>query len=141
MLHYQLAREPSAPRVSAWRKLKKLGAVLVGDAIWVLPENPRNREQFHWLSAEILEHDGTVSLWTGESVLGHQDGELERAFDALVEPGYARILDELSDADPNLTALSKQFQTLQSQDHLRSELGQRVRLELERAAKQLKERT
>jgi hypothetical protein len=130
VLHYQLEREPSAPRVSLWRKLKKLGAVLVQDTLWVLPENARNREYFRWLCAEILEHGGKASLWTAESVLAGQDLNLERLFLEPIEAGYQHILEALRGQQPDLAALAKQFQMLQAQDHLHCELGQQARLAL-----------
>ncbi len=133
MLHYQLDREPSAPRVSVWRKLKKLGAVLVEDALWVLPENDRNREHFRWLAAEVLEHDGKASVWVASSLLLAQDERLEQQFLELVEPKYRQLLEAIKAKEPNLAMLSKQFQILQAQDHLRCELGERVRQALEQA--------
>ncbi|NJK45141.1 MAG: ChrB protein [Pleurocapsa sp. SU_196_0] len=133
ILHYQLEREPSAPRVSVWRKLKKLGAVLVQDTLWVLPDNARTREQFRWLAAEVVEHGGNASVFVGSSVLLGQDEQLERQFQALVEPGYRQLLEAFQATEPNLAVLSKQFQVLQSQDHLHSALGEQVRLALEQA--------
>jgi len=44
LLHYKIPREPSAQRVFIWRKLKRLGALLLHDALWVLPATPRTRE-------------------------------------------------------------------------------------------------
>jgi hypothetical protein len=54
LLLYKVARQPSARRVYIWRKLKRLGALLLHDAAWVLPATPRTREQFQWLAAEAL---------------------------------------------------------------------------------------
>jgi hypothetical protein len=137
ILHHQLDREPSAPRVSVWRKLKKLGAVLVQDTLWVLPENDRNREHFRWLAAEVLEHGGKASVWVASSLLFEQDERLEQQFLELVEPGYRQLLEAIKADEPNLAVLSKQFQILQTQDHLHCELGERVRQALERARESL----
>src|SRR5215213_12001994 len=41
LLIYTVPREPSANRVSIWRKLRRLGAILLHDAVWVLPRSPR----------------------------------------------------------------------------------------------------
>ena len=133
VLHYQLPREPSAPRVSTWRKLKKLGAVLVNDTLWVLPENNRTREHFRWLAASILEHDGQASVWTGSSLLTGQDGKLEQLFLEAIETPYRDILQALEEPSPDLLLLSRQFQTVLSQDHLKSVLGKQVKAALEHA--------
>jgi len=58
LLHYKLPTKPSALRVYTWRKLKRLGAVLLHDAVWVLPDLPRTAEQVQWLTAEIEEMGG-----------------------------------------------------------------------------------
>ena len=55
LLAYKIPREPSASRVYVWRKMKQLGAVLLQDAVWVLPESARTREQFQWLAADLLQ--------------------------------------------------------------------------------------
>jgi hypothetical protein len=133
VLHYQLPREPSAPRVSTWRKLKKLGAVLVNETFWVLPENNRTREQFRWLAASILEHDGQVSVFSGSSVMVGQDETLEQLFLEKIEPAYQEILELLEQDEPDLLALSRQFQTVLAQDHLKSALGKQVKAALEQA--------
>jgi hypothetical protein len=133
VLHYQLPREPSAPRVSTWRKLKKLGAVLVNETFWVLPENNRTREQFRWLAAGILEYDGQVSVFTGSSVMAGQDETLKQLFLELIEPAYQDILKSLEQEDRDLLVLSRQFQTVLLQDHLKSALGKQVKAALEHA--------
>ena len=66
-LIYKIPREPTAGRVSVWRKLKQLGAVLLQDAVWVLPETTRTHEQYQWLSAEITEHGGEATVWVAET--------------------------------------------------------------------------
>jgi len=37
LLTYKIPREPTASRAYVWRKLKRLGALLMHDAVWVLP--------------------------------------------------------------------------------------------------------
>ena len=38
-INYTLPKEPSRVRVSVWRKLKKSGAVILGQSVWFLPVN------------------------------------------------------------------------------------------------------
>ncbi|HLO31892.1 MAG TPA: Chromate resistance protein ChrB, partial [Anaerolineales bacterium] len=73
LLHYKIPTEPSASRVYIWRKLKRLGALLIQDAVWVLPDTPRNLEQFQWLSAEIVELAGEATLWSAQPAFTGQD--------------------------------------------------------------------
>src|SRR5256885_9772574 len=63
LLVYKIPREPTASRAQVWRKLKRLGALLLHDAVWVLPATPWTREQFQWLTVEIGELGGEAYLW------------------------------------------------------------------------------
>jgi hypothetical protein len=58
VLVYKIPREPAAGRVYVWRKLQRLGALLLHDAVWLLPDTPWTREQFQWLAVEIRELGG-----------------------------------------------------------------------------------
>ncbi len=127
LLHYKLPAEPSASRVYIWRKLKRLGAILYLDAVWMLPESSRTREQFQWLAAEISEMGGEAIVWSAQPAQPGQDEYLIRHFtDQLAKP-YQDLLDELKQAGANIEALSRQYQWLKSRDFFNSEIGQQVR--------------
>ena len=130
LLSYKIPREPSAGRVGVWRKLKRLGAVLLQDAVWVLPDSPRNREQFQWLAAEVVELGGTATTWEAKALLKEQDEALVGQFLQQVDQVYSEILEALESEE--LSVLSKRYQQASAQDFFRSELGKRVRERLER---------
>lgn len=127
LLLYKVPSEPSARRVAIWRKLKRLGAILLHDAVWVLPDTPVTREQFQWLAAEIAELEGEALIWEAHLTDPGQDEALVRRFLAQVEPVYAAILDELGREDADLTALSRRYQHVRSQDYFHAELGESAR--------------
>ncbi len=130
MLSYQLPREPSAPRVQIWRKLKKIGAILIQDTTWILPETPRNTEYFRWLAAEIEQHNGTVHFWSSRSLIATQDAALKALFLAQVEPAYLDLLEALKANQPDLALIGKQYLQVATQDHLQSKLGLEIREQL-----------
>ena len=66
MLAYRVPREPSAPRIAVWRKLRSLGVVQVGDGLVALPEDARTREQLEWVAADIDAAGGSAILWRAE---------------------------------------------------------------------------
>ena len=134
MLVYKIPREPTAGRVAVWRKLQRLGALLLHDAVWVLPPTPRNREELQWLSAEIRERGGEALLWDGSLVLDGRDDSLIERFRLQVEPIYTEILAEIEQPDADLTALSRRYQQARGQDYFSSPLGQQVRAALLAAA-------
>ena len=130
VLAYKVPRDPTASRVYVWRKLKKLGAVSLQDAVWVLPQTPQTLEHFRWLAAEIAEMKGEASLWESRHLLDGQDERLAAQFDGQVRPVYEKILKGLKGKKPNLAALSRQYQQAASQDYLRSATGDKVRAAL-----------
>jgi hypothetical protein len=127
LLAYKVPRDPTASRVYVWRKLKKLGAVALQDAVWVLPNTPQTLEQFRWLAAEIMEMDGKASLWESRHMLGGQNEVLVKEFQLLVEEPYRVILTAMKKRNPDLSALSRQYQQALTQDYFRCELGRKVR--------------
>ncbi len=69
LLVYKIPREPTSSRALVWRKLKRLGALLLHDAVWVLPATAWTREQFQWLAVEIGELGGEAYLWESHLLL------------------------------------------------------------------------
>ena len=126
LLLFKMPSEPSAVRVAAWRKLKRLGAILLNDATWILPMTPWTREQFQWLAAEIREHSGEAMVWEAR-LADQEDQSLADQFLAQVDASYREILAELERDDAHLAALARRYQQVQTIDHLRSNLGTRVR--------------
>jgi len=127
---YKVPPEPTANRVSIWRKLKRLGAILLHDAVWVLPPSPRTLEEFQWLAADICDRGGDAMLWEASLCLDGRDEELVQQFLAQVDSVYTDIIAELEQADADLASLSKRYQQARLHDYFRSPLGERVRAAL-----------
>ncbi len=127
LLVYKIPREPTASRAQVWRKLKRLGALLLHDAVWVLPSTPWTREQFQWLTVEIGELGGEAHLWESHLLLNGQADTLIQQFQARVDAAYQEILEELSQEDADLVALSRKYQLIRAQDYFHSALGTHVR--------------
>jgi len=133
LLVYKVPREPTALRAGVWRKLRKLGALLLHDAVWVLPTTPWTREQMQWLAVEIIELGGEAMLWEAQMMLNGQNEALVQQFLAKVENSYREILAELEHEDADLVALSRKYQQVQAQDYFQSALGKQVRAMLMKA--------
>ena len=130
LLVYKIPREPTSSRATIWRKLKRLGALLLHDAVWVLPSTPWTREQFQWLAVEIGELEGEAYLWESHLLLNGQSEALVQQFQARVESAYQEILDELERDEADLVALSRKYQQVRAQDYFHAELGRHVRKRL-----------
>jgi DNA-binding transcriptional regulator PaaX len=127
LLVYKIPREPTASRAAVWRKLKRLGALLLHDAVWVLPATPWTREQFQWLAVEIGELGGEAHLWESHLLLNGQAEALVEQFQSRLDAAYQEILEDLSQEDADLVALSRKYQQVRAQDYFHSALGTHVR--------------
>lgn len=127
LLVYKVPPDPTARRVYVWRKLKRLGAILLHDAVWVLPPTLYTREQLQWLTTEIVEMSGEALLWEAQLVSLEQDEALVSQFITQAEAAYSEILSALTQSTADLAALSRQYQQVKTSDYFGSPLGQRVR--------------
>ena len=123
LLHYKLPTQPSALRVYIWRKMKRLGAVLLHDAVWALPDLPRTAEQVQWLTAEILEMGGEVYSWRANTIWGQDDQSITQQFNEQVDEVYSELLKKLERPRANLQEISRQYQQTAAQDFFHSRLG------------------
>lgn len=127
LLSYTLPTEPSALRVRVWRKLKRTGAILLHDAIWILPSTPRTYEQFQWLASEITELGGQALYWEAQLVMGVPEEELIRQFQDQVDKDHQSLLEKLNAGTNDLESISRQYQQQLNRDYFHSESGQRIR--------------
>jgi len=92
LLSYRMAREPSRLRLAMWRRLKRVGAVLLHGTIWTLPFDAKNQEHFEWLAEEIEDGGGRALLWVAESLGGAQDRATARRFRLEGENRYMGVV-------------------------------------------------
>lgn len=98
MLAYRIPREPSTPRISVWRKLKRLGVAQLLDGLVALPLDSRTREAFEWIADEIVEAGGDASIWTARPASRAQERELAARMAAVVAEQYAVVISEVRGA-------------------------------------------
>lgn len=111
-----------------WRKLKGIGALLLQDSAWILPANARTREKLQWLAGEVNDmQNSEAMLWEATPFVTAKDADLVRRFTDQVDSFYGEILRQLKDKNPDLAALSRQFQQASLQDYFQSKLGQKAR--------------
>lgn len=129
MLQHRVPTEPSVGRVTVWRKMKRLGAILLQDAVWALPATPTTREQLQWLAEEIVELGGEARVWEAHVTIG-EDESLVRHFAVQVDTSYAEMLTALEQGDAELATLARRYQQARAIDYFHSDLGERVRAAL-----------
>jgi hypothetical protein len=107
LLSSRIPREPTRLRLAAWRRLRRLGAILLNDSIWVLPAGDRTRESFEWLAQEIGEQGGTAYLWEAASLGAAQDADLVGRFTEEANGRYGEIATEAEKAVRSATRSGK----------------------------------
>lgn len=81
-LTYALPRNPSAPRLALWRRLKRLGVAQLADGLVALPADARTREQLEWAAEEVTDHGGRAGIWLARPTSRAQERELKQAMNA-----------------------------------------------------------
>jgi hypothetical protein len=119
MLCYRIPREPSTPRITVWRKLKRLGVVQLADGLVTLPADARTREQLEWLADEITEAGGEASIWLAQPASAAQERDLAARMAAARAAEYSAV-----------TAEAQAAATAEARDARRT--GDRLRAELRR---------
>jgi hypothetical protein len=94
LLAYRLPREPSTPRISLWRTLRRLGVGQIADGVVALPLDARTRERFDWLAQDVIENGGEATVWLAEPGSAAQERALASDMAATVAADYMRVIDE-----------------------------------------------
>jgi hypothetical protein len=131
LLHYTLPANPSAHRVYVWRKLKRLGAILFNESVWILPDTPRTAEQFQWLTVEIRERGGDGYLWRSDSFFEAQEDFVIARFLEQTDRSYRALLKKANGRNPDVGELSLLYQQIMASDYFHSELGKQTRMKLQ----------
>lgn len=92
VLTYSLPTGPnSSPRVTLWRRLRRLGAVPLSGGGYLLPERDACREAFQWLAQEIRQAQGEALILHVSQVEGLSDAEAVQLFHAARRKEYGEL--------------------------------------------------
>lgn len=101
---HQLPASPSNLRVRTWRRLQRLGAVPVKQAVYVLPDSPTAREDFEWLKTEIKGAGGDASVFAADSVDTWSSDTLVEEFRRSRQDAYMALAREIEQVLGRLNA-------------------------------------
>lgn len=91
LLCYRVPREPSAPRIAIWRKLRRLGVAQLADGLVALPADARTREQLEWAAEEVTEAGGSAGVWLARPATTAQERDLAAGMAAARAGEYAAV--------------------------------------------------
>jgi hypothetical protein len=98
LLAYRLPREPSTPRITVWRKLRRLGVVQLVDGLVALPADARTKEQLEWIAEEVMDAGGEATVWIGRPGSAADERRLAARMAAAIAEEYRAVLEAADDA-------------------------------------------
>jgi hypothetical protein len=90
-LFYRLPRDPSAPRLAVWRRLKRLGVAQLLDGLVALPLDSRNREQLEWAAEQVTEAGGEAAVWLADPTTATQSRAISQGMAATIAEQYGGV--------------------------------------------------
>lgn len=88
---HQLPPSGSNLRVRVWRRLQQIGAIVIKQAVYALPDSPGAREDFEWLKAEVEAAGGHASVFAADSIDTWSDDALVEEFRRSRQDAYTEL--------------------------------------------------
>jgi hypothetical protein len=107
VLSYSLpAAERSSPRVTIWRRLKRLGVLPMPGGASVLPARDACVEAFQWLAQEIRQAEGEALIMRVDQFDGLSDAQVITRFQEVRGKDYAELDTQAAVLEQAITAQS-----------------------------------
>ncbi len=90
---YRVPSKPSTFRVAVWKKTRELGALLLQQSVYLLPNLPELNDAAQELKELILRADGECRLLEVASFEENQEKELTQGFNRLRNQEYGEIIE------------------------------------------------
>jgi hypothetical protein len=90
-----------------WRRLQKIGAVPVKNAVYVLPRSDPSVEDFHWVAREIIEAGGDASVCEATFIEGITNNEVIGLFQSAWEADYKALISEIKEVEEEIRKSAK----------------------------------
>ncbi len=138
--------QSSSPRVTLWRRLRRLGAITLAGSTYILPAREECAEAFQWLAQEIRQAGGEalimhVATFTGlthAEVVAHFQKARRKEYQEVTDQidGLAATLDVQTDQDTRdtLDKLRRRFTEIARTDYFHCPEGVQVAALLDRIA-------
>ena len=129
LLLHQIPKKPDYLRVKVWRRLQRLGAVSIKNAVYALPRSEERNEDLQWVMREIVAGGGEATLVEANLVQGLRDDEVEALFNQARDADYEALIAQIR----------KTARLFSRRGKLKDEARRKIELELERLRRRLEE--
>lgn len=136
------SKSSSSPRVTLWRRLKRLGVIVPTGGVHVLPDREECAEAFQWLAQEIRQAQGEALVMHVEAFEGLADAQLIELFRQARDEDYNEIETQLvtleqlagnkvepqalADLQDTLDKLRRRYGDIKRVDYFNSPTGDRI---------------
>lgn len=150
---YSLPSQANTPRVTLWRRLRRLGTISPTGSVYILPARDECVEAFQWLAQEIRQAEGEALVMHVPQFEGVNDGQLITLFNEARQKEYEEIATQLGDLECQIEAsdaatdlrdwqstlhkLQKQHADAARIDYFQSPQGTAVAVQLNRISQKL----
>src|SRR5262245_19831504 len=113
-LVHQVQTPNSRERVKVWRSIKKTGAVLHRNSVYVLPYNKERLEDFQWVCQQIRDSKGEASVFVSEAPDKEENTLLTGSFQRARQEEYSALLSSVQRLLNRVRSAQKQKRMTQS---------------------------
>lgn len=92
MIIYRIPSTPSTPRVIVWKKIRELGAHLLQQSVYILPNLPKVRSAVDELREQIIRFGGEAKIIEIASLGEDQEKEVIAGFNASRDEEYTEVV-------------------------------------------------
>jgi hypothetical protein len=94
----------SSPRVTLWRRLRRLGAISVKTGLYVLPVSDESFEGFQWLAQEVQQANGDALILHVDRFEGLSEDRLREMFREVRQQEYIEIEIQAEELEKKITS-------------------------------------
>ena len=137
VLVWRLPHGGSAPRVSVWRAIKRVGAVTLTPGAAVLPYREDLEEQLDWIAQEVEELGGDAWVLPVLNLTAAEEAAIRKLARSERDAEYRELMDQAKRARTvrRVAALGRQINRIEARDYFGAAGQERARAQLGLVAK------
>ncbi len=101
------SKSSSSPRVTLWRRLRRLGSISVKTGVYILPAKDECIEAFQWLMQEVQQAKGDALVFYVEQFEGLSDQQLIEMFRQARQQDYLEIDTQAEELEKKISTQPK----------------------------------
>jgi hypothetical protein len=121
ILVYRIPAQPTRLRLWIWRKLQRMGALYLQNAVCLLPARPELVENMQYVADAIEEMGGTCHLFNASAVLPEPPERIEQEFRELADSRLNEIISRLDRVKETLEAAASPSALERAEEEIRRE--------------------